>query len=410
MRPLLAISALSTLCVADLAANVRKFLNGGQHGHSHEYLASTPIAPEQFGDEKTPIHLSVSAYQDGERCAKTIDWGFARAEHPDRISFGVLQARSEKDLDCVQLFRVERLPGLCKELVAKGQVAATEAACAVQILSRINNKQIELGEARGPAHQRSMQSELINFDRDDKYCVETDSHMDFLEKWDSLAIEDWNKVKNEFAVLTAYVMDLGAKENGYAHGSMVDCCGWSNDGDGMLRGNQCGDMARVDTPYLTMNWAAGFSFHRCHAERNVPIDHNLEWIFTGEEVDRAARLWTNGYDLYLPTRGFVLHNYSHANQGFWRAGNPFDIDKAAKASRAKLIEMGLSDGHSREHKESVGHYYPMGKQRTVEQYMEFSRPAINKKVQCRSLNLERVPVADPASLAASAKKPAAHEL
>ena len=44
-----------------------------------------------------------------------------------------------------------------------------------------------------------------------------------------------------------------------------------------------------DRPYLTMNWAAGFSFHRCHADRNVPVDPNLKFIFTGEEVNREEK-------------------------------------------------------------------------------------------------------------------------
>merc|ERR1719487_1526430 len=74
----------------------------------------------------------------------------------------------------------------------------------------------------------------------------------------------------------------------------------------------------MEYPPLTMNWAAGQSFHRCHADRNVPTDVNLKWIFTGEEVDRALRLWTNGYDIYLPQNTAVMHEYSGAGQRFWQ--------------------------------------------------------------------------------------------
>ncbi|CAK0837559.1 unnamed protein product [Prorocentrum cordatum] len=74
-------------------------------------------------------------------------------------------------------------------------------------------------------------------------------------------------------------------------------------------------------PLLTPNWAAGFSFHRCHAERLVPVDWRLRWVFTGEEVNRAVRLWTHGYDLYAPTVETVLHNYTNAVQEFQQFGD-----------------------------------------------------------------------------------------
>lgn len=31
-------------------------------------------------------------------------------------------------------------------------------------------------------------------------------------------------------------------------------------------------------------WGAGLSFHRCHAEINVPVDPYLDGVFDGEEV------------------------------------------------------------------------------------------------------------------------------
>merc|ERR1719291_1027782 len=92
------------------------------------------------------------------------------------------------------------------------------------------------------------------------------------------------------------------------------------------------DRSGYGKPSLTMNWAAGQSFARCHAEKNVPVDKNMMWMFDGEEVDRAVRLWTHGYDLYNPSVSAVLHNYTHANQDFWRYDDP---DMSAEQSRSK---------------------------------------------------------------------------
>jgi hypothetical protein len=44
----------------------------------------------------------------------------------------------------------------------------------------------------------------------------------------------------------------------------------------------------LKTPKLTnAMWGAGLSFHRCHAEINVPVDPYLDGVFDGEEVRRS---------------------------------------------------------------------------------------------------------------------------
>lgn len=367
------------------------------------------ISPLSTPHAKTPIHMSVSAFQDGDRCAKTLRFALENAVNPERVSFGVVQAREVKDVDCIQEFQERHLPQLCEQLVSSGR-SYSAGSCADTVLSQIRSSVIPPQQAMGPSHQRGLQKELIRFDRQDKFCMQTDSHMDFLQSWDKLLMDDWQKVNNEFAVLTAYVMDIKAKAGNYAHTNMVDCCGWTEDGDGMPRGNGCGDFPRVETPYLTMNWAAGFSFHRCHAEQNVPVDPNLQWIFTGEEVDRAARLWTSGYDLYLPTRAFVLHNYSHAQQRFWNYGGDTAGRKGSE-SRLKVSELLELHGRRSTPTEHTGHYFTLGRQRTINQWKEFVKPAYNAGDQaCRRLGLVRFPVADPTGLEASARDPEAHEL
>merc|ERR1712232_865116 len=124
----------------------------------------------------------------------------------------------------------------------------------------------------------------------------TDSHMGFSDAWDVLTLDNWKRINNEFAVLSTYPSDLGCPQPCAAS----ELCGYTLEVDGMPRAYARGDVNREGPPLLTMNWAAGYAFHRCHADRNVPVDKNLAWIFSGEEMHRAARLWTAGYDLYLP--------------------------------------------------------------------------------------------------------------
>lgn len=56
-------------------------------------------------------------------------------------------------------------------------------------------------------------------------------------------------------------------------------------------------------------WGAGLSFHRCHAEINVPVDPYLDGVFDGEEGSRGIRFFTHGYDVYSPHRVLVTHDY-----------------------------------------------------------------------------------------------------
>merc|ERR1719502_411380 len=112
----------------------------------------------------------------------------------------------------------------------------------------------------------------------------------------------------------------------------IDLCGFSLE-NGIPRGKTAGTMQRESNakPYLSMNWAAGLSFQRCHADRNVPVDPNLKWIFTGEEVNRAVRFWTHGYDLYMPSNTAILHDCSHAKQEFWSTAGR-DLQAVQQAS------------------------------------------------------------------------------
>jgi hypothetical protein len=154
--------------------------------------------------------------------------------------------------------------------------------------------------------------------KDEEFCMQTDSHMDFVPDWDVHMIDMWMQTGNEYAVLSTYVADSatlkdnmpGAKgTNGVfevPHLCMVTFSG----GYGMVRnwGTKC--MRNMPRPKLTnMVWGAGLSFSKCHAERKAPYDPHTPHIFDGEEFSRALRFWTWGYDIYSPHRVHVVHNY-----------------------------------------------------------------------------------------------------
>lgn len=274
----------------------------------------------------------------------------------------------------------------------------------------------------GPAHQRGLLNEVRDHNDPGAFCVNTDSHMDFHERWDELMIKEWVGINNEFAVCTAYPMRMMKNQDKLFANSHVDLCGWFLEA-GIPRG-QGGDNLRSEPgqkPYLTMNWAAGFSFGRCHMDRNVPVDKHLKWIFTGEEVDRAVRLWTSGYDLYLPAWTYIYHDYDNAKQEFWSVKHDNSIPARSKDRlKAKLnITSPVSNYHrdllrasraAPSGEEPGFGLYGLGNQRTLEQYVEWARvdlgtpqwrnlltsrgltPVVNNKPHWFCQTLSRVPV------------------
>lgn len=329
------------------------------------------VPPLSVPDRETPIHLLISAFQDGPRCANTIFRALVQAEHRGRVSLNVLQAVGPGDVNCLEEFRRRYLPELC-----------ADEGCARAALSRVRFWTIPLEEGKGPVHQRGLLSDRADLTGDGSMCLSIDSHMDFLEGWDSALLQDWAATENEFAVLTAYPQATSSADTAGKQ-TWVSLCGYFLDG-GIPRGAQAiyeENGQERGRPVLTMNWAAGQSFSRCHAERTVPVDKHLAWMFDGEEIGRAVRLWTHGYDLYNPRVSVVLHNYSGASQKFWSYGSP---SKAADERASHFRLQSLLQG--RDVAEGFGRY-GLGDQRSIEEYVTWSRTDLGGK--WRAFLLER---------------------
>jgi len=337
------------------AEGVKQFrLRAHRTGHSPR----EPIHPLSVPNEHTQIHMLISAFQDGDRCANTIQRALNKARYPDRLSFNVLQAIGPGDIICLEEFKSKLLPKLC---------SGRSKDCEATTLARIHVWTIPLEEGKGPVHQRGLLSERAILPGQDSMCLSTDSHMSFVEAWDDLLIQDWTTTNNEFAVLTAYPLATrDAKVAGTK--SRINLCGYFLE-SGVPRGVTGMTLYNQEDrpkPTLTMNWAAGQSFSKCHAEKNVPVDKELRWLFTGEEVNRAVRLWTHGYDLYNPSINAVMHNYTKPNQRFWNyrgAAMPTEQGSGAARIRAFLTGKQVEGGFG---------MFGLGNQRTLEEYVAWS--------------------------------------
>ena len=79
----------------------------------------------------------------------------------------------------------------------------------------------------------------------------------------------------------------------------------------------------------------GFAFSRGDRALDVASDPYLPYLFDGEEILMTVRLWTHGYDLYMPDRDVVFHIYEqyHPRPLFWK--DDWNRDKIKFEKRAQ---------------------------------------------------------------------------
>lgn len=261
---------------------------------------------------ETPIHILIASFRD-RLCGRTLHNAFTHAENPKRLFIRVIdQNKPGSDLEDDQ--------------------GCWERYCAVynkncnEYESQVRTVHVDSSMSQGPTWARSRLSAMIHWDyihRDDEknldlksvhqndYCMQIDSHMDFSDNFDTGLVEMHHRTKNDYAVLSTYVTDIVANNQGER--TVPNLCmveftssirNWGT--------KECKFLAK---PKMTnAMWGAGLSFHRCHGELTVPVDPYLDGVFDGEEGSRGIRFFTHGYDVYAPDIVLVTHDY-HTHQG-----------------------------------------------------------------------------------------------
>lgn len=227
---------------------------------------------------------------------------------------------------------------------------------------------LDKSEAKGPVYARGLQPKTL---QDEDFCMQIDAHSIFKKSWDMLMLQQWGMTENEFAVLSTYptnYKDLDKNSNN--HWEMPHLCGVSMSSSGALSNHQASACANLKRPLIAPLWAAGLSFSRCHAERDVPNDLNLKQVFSGEEFSRGARLWTHGYDFYSITRPLigVYYGGDKGNKGSWHHDR-----RESKASQERLMTL-LRLPNSDQSPQAIAALgkFGLGSSRTLEQYIEFT--------------------------------------
>ena len=311
-----------------------------------------------FGKET--IFVSIASYRDSET-QPTITNLFETARFPNRIFIGlVLQNDPELDKDMTMSIRRT----ISKY---KGQIRCIE---------------LDATYALGPCYARSLAQSLY---RGESHVLQIDSHMRMRTNWDDYLLNLWeqtykrNNNNNPKVILTAYPVGytLPNEIPDETRGTML--LPWKFDNQGMLR-----QRGRLLNPSSLLNgnnsaafpcllYAAGFNFGPASVIHDVPYDPNLEYLFFGEELSMAVRLYTHGYNLFAPPVTVCFHLWSRSHrptvqQQSTSSSQQVAIEEKREASRNTVKDQLL--GREKQQCGDKKYFYGLGNERSAKEFAE----------------------------------------
>jgi [Skp1-protein]-hydroxyproline N-acetylglucosaminyltransferase len=333
-------------------------------------LSNAPAAQDdQKLDDLPSIFVSIASYRDSET-SPTLDALFASAKYPERVFVGLV---------------LQNDPTHDKELIVEKYATNKNVRCL----------QLAAQHALGPCYARSLAQSLH---RGETYVLQIDSHMRFRPNWDEYLIHLWQQTSSDNnnhpkVVLTAYPVGyhLPNQIPNETRGTLL--VPWKFDNQGMLR--QRGRLLQSsdsDSPASIpcLLYAAGFNFGPASIIKDVPYDPSLDYLFFGEELSMAIRLYTHGYNLYAPPETVVFHLWSRAHRPTLQSSEtvipPEAVEEKREAS-LKVVQQQLLGT-------SASGVFGLGNERTSKQFaqalgVDFRKSEISSEAPLGGLSPDR---------------------
>ena len=300
--------------------------------------------------KKNTIFISVASYRDNQ-CPLTLKDLFKKAQNPHNVYVGICQQNHIKDIDC-----------------------SIQKYCSVNKIctdNQIRIMRLDYKEAKGPTFARYHCSKLYE---NEEYFMQIDSHTRFTENWDTKLINMLKQCDSNKPILTYYPLNYDSKDTGIP----IIC--ESKFADNEIPTYQSYIYNAPIKPKLTPFVAAGFFFCNGSFLKEVPYDPNLPYLFNGEETLFTIRLWTHGYDFYVPNDNIVYHYYDRKNEPkFW--DDLPDYSKEVKQTIIKVLYLLKRRTRDQVPKHLLKDLdkYNLGTTRTLEEYYNFSKLDKNHK-------------------------------
>jgi predicted metal-binding protein len=199
---ILLICIISITNVKSIETSLGSIFNADDWVPIEEPIYNTIERPPQvisntYNDINTEIFISIVEYRDS-RCPLTLFNIFTKASNPNRIMIGLIkQVHTEEDSsDCVKAFCL---------LMKKKKCPYKD---------QIRNIEMSYLESRGPTNARHMTQFLLE---DEEFCMQIDSHSDFISGWDVAMTKMWGSINNEYAILSTKPPDISTLNKVYLY-------------------------------------------------------------------------------------------------------------------------------------------------------------------------------------------------
>ncbi len=241
------------------------------------------------------IMVSVASYRDSQ-CEPTVQNMIDTADNPDNLRIWVCQQNEKTDEDCLGFCNIDK--DSCKG-------------------NKVNIQRLDHTEARGPTWARYLIMQKWN---GEEYFMQIDSHSRFKPHWDTEFIKMLKMTNSPKPCLTNYPcdyhIDSGKMDEHLLRGGLY--IENFDKGDGLTRVQSEYQNKAPKKPFVSESWGACFSFSSGLICKEVSYDPYTPFLFFGEELDIAMRLFTNGWDLFSPNKTLIFTTFKRKHRKtFW---------------------------------------------------------------------------------------------
>jgi hypothetical protein len=291
-------------------------------------------------DLRPTIFVSIASYRDPD-CQNTVRDLFEKAAYPDRVFIGICwQFVPKEDDDC---FTQETRP------------------------EQVRTIRVHASESKGACWARSKVQSLW---QGEDYYLQIDSHMRFAPGWDELLIGMLGRCASPKPVLSTYPLTFTPPDT-YGADGVVTIYPKEFDDFGVMA--QRSEIASLpDAPPVPRQNAyigAGLIFAAGSIVTEVPYDPYI--YFEGEEITLAVRLWTSGWDIFVPNAVVAYHDYGRRPERPRHWKDQTDWDTLNQHARKRIRHLlGIERGNVTDLPDIER--YGLGKVRTLADYEVFA--------------------------------------
>ena len=270
------------------------------------------------------IFISIASYRD-PALLTTINSALENADNPDNLFFGLVIQDIDRDIPSFEQYK------------------------------NISIIKMHPRDAMGAGFARNKAMTLL---KNEDYFLQIDSHTIFAKGWDSAVIDELKRAQelsqNKKIILSYFPPPFYIE---------------SNNKISIIKNNKMQppyptrqrpilnkrkewtaerfEFENKNMPELSTTVLAGFIFSESTLAKE--IDYDPEISFFGEEICFAARAWTNGWDIYSPSKIIVYHFYTRGGYSkIWKDKNIRKISwkevEAISKEKQKNVLCGIEKG------------------------------------------------------------------